>query len=77
MRAFVEKEITPFCNQWDEAKKIPRELFVKAYEARRAARRPQQQIRSASWPGSSSSSSSSSCAGLESVGLPAGSTSQL
>lgn len=34
MRAFVEKEITPFCNDWDEAKKIPRELFVKAYQAR-------------------------------------------
>lgn len=34
VRTFVEKEVTPFCNEWDEAKKIPRELFVKAYEAR-------------------------------------------
>ncbi|KAJ3006110.1 hypothetical protein HKX48_000300 [Thoreauomyces humboldtii] len=30
VRAFVEKEIMPFCHEWDEAKRIPQELFVKA-----------------------------------------------
>ena len=40
VRAFVEKEVTPFCAQWDEVKAIPRELFVKAYEARRAQTEP-------------------------------------
>lgn len=33
MRAFVDKEITPFCNQWDEQKKLPREIFLKAGDA--------------------------------------------
>jgi alkylation response protein AidB-like acyl-CoA dehydrogenase len=33
VRAFVDKEITPFCNQWDDAKRLPMELFEKAYQA--------------------------------------------
>ena len=33
IRAFVEKEITPFCHEWDEAKAIPRKLWEKCYEA--------------------------------------------
>lgn len=32
VRQFVEKEIKPFGNQWEEDKKIPRELFVKLGE---------------------------------------------
>jgi alkylation response protein AidB-like acyl-CoA dehydrogenase len=30
VREFVDKEIIPFCHEWDEAKAIPKELFVKA-----------------------------------------------
>ncbi|KAJ3119584.1 hypothetical protein HK098_005320 [Nowakowskiella sp. JEL0407] len=30
MRSFVSKEITPFCFEWDENKKIPKSLFQKA-----------------------------------------------
>lgn len=30
VRDFVEKEITPFCHEWDEAKSIPKEVFQKA-----------------------------------------------
>jgi alkylation response protein AidB-like acyl-CoA dehydrogenase len=33
VREFVEKEITPFCHEWDEAKKMPRELHAKFYKA--------------------------------------------
>ena len=33
VRAFVEKEITPFCYEWDEAKKVPKEVFIKAAQA--------------------------------------------
>ncbi|KAI8823662.1 acyl-CoA dehydrogenase/oxidase [Fimicolochytrium jonesii] len=33
MRQFVEKEIMPFCHEWDEAKRIPKELFIKAAKA--------------------------------------------
>lgn len=32
-RAFVEKEVMPFCFEWDESKQIPKALFVKAAEA--------------------------------------------
>ena len=30
---FVEKEISPFCHEWDEAKMIPKSLFLKAAAA--------------------------------------------
>ena len=33
MREFVEREIMPFCHEWDEAKEIPKELFTKCAEA--------------------------------------------
>ena len=33
MRAFVDKEIMPFCNQWDEAKKLPVDLLKKCAKA--------------------------------------------
>lgn len=33
IRDFVEKEIMPFCHEWDEAKEIPKELFKKAAKA--------------------------------------------
>jgi len=33
VRAFVEKEISPFCGTWDTMKKIPRKLFAKAGKA--------------------------------------------
>lgn len=33
VREFVDKEITPFCHEWDEAKKLPREIFIKAAKA--------------------------------------------
>ncbi|CAO3588444.1 unnamed protein product [Absidia cylindrospora] len=33
VRAFVDKEVTPFCHEWDEAKQLPRELYVKAAKA--------------------------------------------
>jgi alkylation response protein AidB-like acyl-CoA dehydrogenase len=29
----VDKEITPFCYEWDEAKQLPRELYYKAAKA--------------------------------------------
>jgi hypothetical protein len=29
MREFVDKEITPFCHEWDEAKEMPKSLFAK------------------------------------------------
>lgn len=28
-RAFIQKEVLPYCNQWEEEQKIPRELFKK------------------------------------------------
>jgi len=33
IRAFVEKEIMPYCHEWDEKKSIPRELWKKCYQA--------------------------------------------
>ena len=33
MRDFTEKEIMPFCHEWDEAKTLPKELFEKASAA--------------------------------------------
>ncbi|CAJ0762951.1 22880_t:CDS:2 [Entrophospora sp. SA101] len=33
VRKFVEVEIMPYAHEWDEAKKIPKELFVKAAKA--------------------------------------------
>mmetsp|Transcript_1892 Transcript_1892/g.2652 ORF Transcript_1892/g.2652 Transcript_1892/m.2652 type:complete len:428 (+) Transcript_1892:170-1453(+) len=33
VREFVDKEITPFCREWDEAKRIPLDLFRKASAA--------------------------------------------
>nr|CAG8623436.1 6875_t:CDS:2 [Entrophospora candida] len=33
VRKFVEVEIMPYVHEWDEAKKIPKELFVKAAKA--------------------------------------------
>ncbi|RKP06804.1 acyl-CoA dehydrogenase/oxidase [Thamnocephalis sphaerospora] len=33
VRAFVEKEIMPYVHEWDEAKQVPRALFVKCAEA--------------------------------------------
>ncbi|CAO3683335.1 unnamed protein product [Umbelopsis vinacea] len=33
VRAFVDKEITPYCHEWDEAKQLPRSMFKKAAEA--------------------------------------------
>lgn len=33
MREFVEREIAPFCHQWDEAKTFPKDLFAKCYKA--------------------------------------------
>ncbi|RKP24039.1 putative acyl-CoA dehydrogenase [Syncephalis pseudoplumigaleata] len=33
MREFVEREIMPYCDEWDEAKQVPRSLFVKCAEA--------------------------------------------
>lgn len=33
VRDFVEKEIMPFCHEWDEAKAIPKELFIKTAKA--------------------------------------------
>ena len=33
VRAFVEKEIMPFCNKWDEAKALPRDLLQKCAKA--------------------------------------------
>lgn len=33
VREFVDKEVTPFCHEWDEAKQLPRELYIKAAKA--------------------------------------------
>ena len=33
VRAFVDEEVTPFCDAWDRQKSIPRELFAKAFKA--------------------------------------------
>lgn len=33
VREFVEREIAPFCHQWDEEKRVPKELYRKCYEA--------------------------------------------
>jgi len=33
VRAFVDKEIMPYCGDWDEAGEYPRDLASKAYEA--------------------------------------------
>jgi len=33
VREFCEKNINPFCHEWDEAKKLPKELYKKMYEA--------------------------------------------
>jgi alkylation response protein AidB-like acyl-CoA dehydrogenase len=33
MREFVDREITPYCHEWDEKKALPREMYRKAYEA--------------------------------------------
>jgi len=33
MREFVEKEIIPYCFEWDEAKKVPMTLYKKCFEA--------------------------------------------
>ncbi|KAJ3263814.1 hypothetical protein HDU77_009969 [Chytriomyces hyalinus] len=33
VRNFVEKEIMPFCHEWDEAKAVPKSLFKKAAQA--------------------------------------------
>lgn len=32
MREFVEKEITPNAHKWDEDKKMPAEIYVKAFQ---------------------------------------------
>ncbi|KAI8058621.1 acyl-CoA dehydrogenase/oxidase [Syncephalis plumigaleata] len=32
MREFAEREIMPYCDEWDEAKLVPRSLFVKCAE---------------------------------------------
>eukprot|EP00026_Physarum_polycephalum_P002369 Phypoly_transcript_02375.p1 GENE.Phypoly_transcript_02375~~Phypoly_transcript_02375.p1 ORF type:complete len:492 (+),score=67.09 Phypoly_transcript_02375:69-1544(+) len=33
MRTFLDKEISPFCFEWDEKKALPKEIFVKCYKA--------------------------------------------
>merc|ERR1711865_196782 len=33
VREFVETELMPNCNEWDEAKRIPAEVFEKAFQA--------------------------------------------
>jgi alkylation response protein AidB-like acyl-CoA dehydrogenase/predicted heme/steroid binding protein len=33
VRAFVDKEITPFCHEWDENKKMPQDIYRRLYEA--------------------------------------------
>ncbi|CAO3676476.1 unnamed protein product [Umbelopsis ramanniana] len=33
VRSFVDKELTPYCHEWDEAKTLPRAMFKKAAEA--------------------------------------------
>ncbi|KAI9591481.1 acyl-CoA dehydrogenase/oxidase [Syncephalis fuscata] len=32
MREFVEREVIPYCDEWDEAKQVPRALFIKCAE---------------------------------------------
>ncbi len=32
IRTFVDKEIMPFCHEWDEAKQLPRSLYGKLAE---------------------------------------------
>ncbi|ORX46285.1 acyl-CoA dehydrogenase NM domain-like protein [Hesseltinella vesiculosa] len=33
VREFVDTEVIPYCHEWDEAKKLPRELYIKAAKA--------------------------------------------
>lgn len=33
VREFVEEHIMPFCHEWDEARRLPREMFIKAAKA--------------------------------------------
>jgi len=33
VREFVEREITPFCHEWDENKAMPKDIFKKTYQA--------------------------------------------
>ena len=33
MREWVDKHITPFCHEWDEAKAMPKDFYRRAYEA--------------------------------------------
>ena len=33
VRQFVDRHVTPYCHAWDEEKKIPKELFLKAAKA--------------------------------------------
>ncbi|KAI8906269.1 acyl-CoA dehydrogenase/oxidase [Gorgonomyces haynaldii] len=33
MRDFVEREMMPYCHEWDEAKQLPKSLYLKAAEA--------------------------------------------
>eukprot|EP01112_Ceratiomyxa_fruticulosa_P003102 TRINITY_DN1349_c0_g1_i1.p1 TRINITY_DN1349_c0_g1~~TRINITY_DN1349_c0_g1_i1.p1 ORF type:complete len:924 (-),score=261.66 TRINITY_DN1349_c0_g1_i1:282-3053(-) len=33
MREFVDKEIIPFCHEWDEKKTVPKELWAKCHKA--------------------------------------------
>lgn len=32
MRQFIDKEIIPYCHEWDEAKQVPRQLYHKMAE---------------------------------------------
>lgn len=32
VREYMEREVIPFCHEWDEAKKLPADIFRKAYE---------------------------------------------
>lgn len=33
VREFVEREVIPYCHEWDEAKSLPKELYIKASKA--------------------------------------------
>ena len=33
MRDFVDKEVIPYAHEWDEAKRLPQELYIKAAKA--------------------------------------------
>lgn len=33
MREFVDKEVIPYAHEWDEAKRLPSELYIKAAKA--------------------------------------------